>query len=379
MKVLHVITSINRGGAQNHLVDLIQGQIDAYGCQIACAYLKGDGYWSNGLKQLGASVIPLGLGRYGEIKPLLRLRTALRGFQPDLVHAHLGPAELYTRMALLGNPRWPLVISQHNEDRFYPGPGSAVLERWVVQRARCIIAISHSVGKFCAAHWPAPLSQRLQVIHHGINPAPYRSVSVGEVAALRRAWGVGRDAFLVGAVGQMIPRKGLDRLIEGFAAYAKANRESNAKLVLVGEGPLKSQLKRQVEDRGLGARVIWAGFREDIPVVMQALDLFVLNSISEGFGLVLLEAMSAGKPVIASAVSAIPEIVINAVTGILIPPRSPQALADALSFLAANPEIGKRYGEAGRIRVEQNFQLGDMLRKTMECYQMALDSRGLDR
>jgi len=372
MKVLHVITSINRGGAQNHLVDLIQGQIDAYGCQIACAYLKGDGYWSNGLKQLGASVIPLGLGRYGEIKPLLRLRTALRGFQPDLVHAHLGPAELYTRMALIGNARLPLIISQHNEDRFYPGPGYTVLERWVVKRARCIIAISHSVGKSCAAHWPDHLSQRLQVIHHGINPAPYRAVPAEKVAALRRAWGAGSNTLLVGAVARMVPEKAIDSLIDGFAVFTSANSESNAKLVLVGDGPLEPQLKRQVEERGLGARVVWAGFREDIPVVMQALDLFVLSSTSEGFGLVLLEAMSTGKPVIASAVSAIPEIVINEVTGILIPPRSPQALADALSFLAANPEIGKRYGEAGRLRVEQSFQLGDMLHKTMECYQRVL-------
>ena len=369
MKVLHVITSINRGGAQNHLVDLIQGQIDTYGCQVACVYLKGDGYWSDGLKQLGASVIPLELKRYGEIKPLLRLHHTLQAFKPDLVHAHLGPAELYTRMALIGNARLPLIISQHNEDRFYPGPGYTVLERWVVKRACCIIAISHSVGKFCAAHWPDPLSQRLQVIHHGINPAPYRAVPAGEVAALRRAWGVDSDTFLVGTVGQMIPRKGLDALIDGFAGHASANRASTARLVLVGEGPLEPQLKRQVEERGLGARVVWAGFREDIPVVMQALDLFVLSSTSEGFGLVLLEAMSAGKPVIASAVSAIPEIVIDEVTGILIPPRSPQALADALSFLATNPEIGKRYGEAGRVRVEQHFCFGNMVDKVMECYQ----------
>lgn len=372
MRVLHVITAINRGGAENHLMELIRAQVEVYGCEVACAYLKGDGYWRNALERLGVAVIPLGLNRYGEIKPLLRLRRTLQTFSPDLVHAHLAPAQLYTRAALIGHSKLPLVITQHNEDRFYRGLGHTLMERWVIRRACCIIAISHSVGKFCAVRWPDTVNRRLQVIHHGINSAPYHLVTAEEVAVLRRTWGVDSDALLVGVVAQMIPRKGLEGLIDGFAAYVHANGASNTKLVLVGMGPLERPLKRRVEAQGLGARVIWAGFREDIPVVMQALDIFVLNSISEGFGLVLLEAMSASRPVIASKVSAIPEIVSDGVTGILIPPRSPMALADALGFLAAHPEVRKRYGQAGRIRVEQHFQLVDMFHKTMECYHWVL-------
>lgn len=378
MIILHVITAINRGGAENHLIDLIRGQVEIYGCKVVCAYLKGDGYWRNALERLGVVVVPLGLRSYGEIKPLLRLRCTLQTFSPDLVHAHLAPAELYVRAALMGNSKLPLVITQHNEDRFYRGLGHALMERWVIRRACCIIAISQSVGKFCALRWPAKVNRRLRIIHHGINSTPYYLVTAEEVALVRRMWGVNSDALLVGAVAQMIPRKGLESFIDGFAAYTHANGVSNAKLVLVGAGPLEQSLRRRVEAQRLGARVIWAGFREDIPVVMHALDIFVLNSISEGFGLVLLEAMLAGRPVIASNICAIPEIVIDGVTGILVPPQSPMALADALCWLAAHPELRKRYGEAGKIRVQQHFQLGKMFHNTMACYQTALNSLGSD-
>ncbi len=368
------MTTMERGGAENHLLDLIQGQIATYGCEIACAYLKGDGYWSQALQHMGVKVVPLGLKRYGEVKPLLRLRQALGTFQPDLVHAHLGPAEMYTRVALLGNSRWPLVMTQHNEGRFYPGPGHVILGRWVTKRACAMIAVSHSVMKFLAERWPDHPGRRLQMIHHGLNPAPYGAVPAGEVAALRQAWGAGRDTLLVGAVARLIAGKGLEALVDGFAAYVQAHPASTAKLVLVGEGSLEPQLRRQVAEAGLGGRVIWAGFRDDIPVVMQALDVFVLNSISEGFGLVLLEAMAAGKPVIAAAVSAIPEIVIDQVTGLLIAPQSPPALMAALGVLESNPGLRQRFGEAGRVRVEQHFPLDLMVSKTVACYQDALMS-----
>src|SRR4030095_7545407 len=118
--ILHVITGIDRGGAENHLFDLVRHQ-RASGMAVTVAYLRGNGYWAAPLRALGAEVQPLGLRFYGELKPLVRLGWLLRRTEFDLVHAHLPPAELYVRLALLGINRQtvPVLITKHNEERFW--------------------------------------------------------------------------------------------------------------------------------------------------------------------------------------------------------------------------------------------------------------------
>ena len=137
MKVLHVITGIDRGGAENHLLDLVRHQ-RASGMEVVVAYLRGKGYWAATFRELGADVHDLGLKFYGDLRPLAKLRRIIKGAEFDLIHAHLPPAELYSRLALLGLGV-PLIISKHNEERFYDGPAQKVVGRWVGKRARCVI------------------------------------------------------------------------------------------------------------------------------------------------------------------------------------------------------------------------------------------------
>ena len=146
MKVLHVITGLNRGGAESHLVELVRHQC-ASGMDVSVAYFRGSGYWTARLEELGAKVHRLGFLFYGDPRPYLGLRRMLKSARFDLLHAHLPPAELYSRVALIGIARTslPLIVSKHNEAPFYNGPGQGVLCRWVARRAEWVIAISDAV------------------------------------------------------------------------------------------------------------------------------------------------------------------------------------------------------------------------------------------
>ena len=366
-RILHTITAIIRGGAENHLVSLVEEQLKK-GCKITVVSLKSDGYWCHFLESLGIQVIGLGLRYYGDIKPILQLRSIINTFNPDIIHAHLPPAELYTRIALLGisSTSIPLVISKHNDEKFYQGLGERLVGRWVAQRSSRMIAISDTVKtNQCIKYLDYP-SEKVATIYYGIDPIPYQNVSDEEIKKIRSLWSVTHETYLIGTVARLVPQKALHILLEGFSLYLKTSSKP-AKLVIVGAGILESDLKTQAIDLGIQEQVIWTGFREDIPLVMNALDIFALTSVYEGLGLVLLEAMLAGKAVVASNISAIPEVVSDGITGILFPSQNSVALAEAFKSLE-NKEVCLRFGNAGREKVKTNFTLDKMVVQTLAVY-----------
>lgn len=370
MRILHVITTINRGGAENHLASLVEGQARTH--KVSIAYLKGDGYWTSRFREMGASTVNLGMGFYGDPAPLLRLRSVIRAWSPDLLHAHLPPAELYARLALLGTSpeRLPMVISKHNDESFFKKPGHRLVGRWVARRAGRIIAISRAVGNYMRTQGMVDRPGKLATIHYGLDAECFAPKDAGQPDQIRSGWGVGSDEYLVGTVARLVPQKSLHVLLDGFARYlAQAKRP--ARLVMVGKGPLESELKSQAESLGLGDRIIWAGFREDIPSVMRSLDVFALTSSYEGFGLVLLEAMAAGRAVVGTRVSAIPEVVDHGKTGILVSPGDSMEVAEALLALE-DPATRGPMGAEGRIRASGCFSLERMLESTEDVYKAML-------
>jgi glycosyltransferase involved in cell wall biosynthesis len=365
MKVHHVITTLNRGGAENHLLRLVEEQVRR-GLSVGVSYLKGDGYWMPALEEMGVRVRRLGLTRYGETIPAFRLRRTLAEERPDLVHAHMPPAELYARVALMGRGRIPLVVSKHNDEPFFRGPGADLVARLCARRARRIIAISGAVKRYVESKGIAPAG-KVDVIHYGLDLGPGSAGS----EAIRRGWGVPADGMLIGTVARLVPQKALHVLLEAFRAFSDRAGDGS-RLAIVGRGPLESSLARKAGELGLGGKVIWAGFREDIPAVMAAFDVFALSSDYEGFGLVLLEAMAAGRPVVATRVSAIPEVVTDGVTGLLIPRGDASAMAEA--FLRLRDKTWREsLGEAGRKRVISEFNQAAMAEKTLDLYRQALE------
>jgi glycosyltransferase involved in cell wall biosynthesis len=365
MKVLHVATTNARGGAENHLADLIAGQL-ARGLEVQCAFLKGDGYWTETFEAQECKVHNLGMRAYGDPRPVATLKRILSGFGPDIVHAHLPPAELYMRLALMGRTE-PLVISKHNDQTFYRGNVDIFVERWCAARATTVICISQAVQRFFAARWSGDLGRRLSVLRYGLDPAPYTLVDDQARAALRHEWGVSPEALLFGTVARLVPQKSLHTLITAFSHFRKRRPDVEARLVMVGRGPLEASLRSLAEQLGVSNEIIWAGFRTDIPVVMNAMDVFVLSSIFEGFGLVLLEAMAASRPIVATRVSAIPEVVGDGGAGVLVRPETPDDMAMAMIDILS-PDRRRDMGQLGLQRVQEHFRLDDMIDATVKIY-----------
>jgi glycosyltransferase involved in cell wall biosynthesis len=370
-RVLHVITGIERGGAENHLAELAFGQVAA-GWEVAVAYLKGDPYWGAALAERGVAVEPLGLRFYGDPVALARLRRLVRRFRPDVVHAHLQPAEVYARLALPGRGGPRFVISKHNNGRFFDGNAALALAaaRWVGRRADAIIGISEAVRTRVVNEALAREPGRVRTVHYGVDAEPYRAPDPEGVRRLREAWGAREGTVLFGTAARMVPVKSLETLLEGFALLRRRRPDADTRLVLVGAGPLQPSLRERAGALGIGDACVWAGFREDMPRVMGALDVFALTSLSEGFGLVLIEAMAAGKPVLSTRVGATPEIVVPGRTGHLVPPREPGELARAMEA-CLDPAVRGAYGSAGRER-SLGFTLDRMVAATLRVYEGVL-------
>ena len=175
--VLHVITGIDRGGAENHLFDLVRHQ-RASGMAVTVAYLRGNGYWAAPLRALGVEVHALGLRCYGDPRPLIRLRRVISGAELDLVHAHLPPAELYCRFALLGISveRLPMIVTKHIDEPFCKLPGHLQIGRWVARRAARVIAISKAVRTYLTDFYLRLPPEQVVTIYYSLDAAPYLAV-----------------------------------------------------------------------------------------------------------------------------------------------------------------------------------------------------------
>jgi len=360
--VLHVITSIEPGGAEHHLLSLAKAQVES-GDQVLVAYMRNTLRNLEGqFKDAGVTLFPMGLTWYGQLSPVLSLRSLIQSKNPNVVHAHLPPAELYTRIAMLGVNGNAFIISKHNDERFAPVPLSANLARWVAKRAAAVICISHAVEKF----WQQKkvISEtRSSVVHYGITQMAQTTEDT-----FKDMLSIKSNDVLFGFVGRLVPQKSLDSLLRAFSLLAV----SNARLVIVGDGPLRAKLQDIAIELEISNQVAFTGYRSDIQKVMTGLDVFVLSSNYEGFGLVLLEAMRAGKPVLATEVSAIPEVVDNETTGILVPPKNPEMMAKAMKRFMTK-ETRWRMGNAGKIRAREQFGMSRMVKETQEVYERALD------
>jgi glycosyltransferase involved in cell wall biosynthesis len=174
---------------------------------------------------------------------------------------------------------------------------------------------------------------------------------------VRRSLGAGEEHVLVGQIGDVIPRKGLLYLVRALPAILA--EAPNVRLLVVGDvknsADYMAQIKREARELGVADAIHWAGHRRDIPDLLAAIDVAVLASLEESLGLSLLEAMAAGRPVVASRVGGIPDVVADGETGILVPPESPPALGDAVKRLACDAVLRRQLGQAGRQRVATQF------------------------
>jgi glycosyltransferase involved in cell wall biosynthesis len=363
--VLQLITSLERGGAENHLLALLT-HADRSGFDFEVAVLSGEGELVAVFHQAGIPVHLLRARNRVDPLALRKLTTLLREGGFDILHSHLFRADIFAALAVgqLGD-RAPLLVStRHNDDRFFLNPFVGLVHYAVSARQDLIIAISDHIARFTVARGVRHPS-RVRRVYHGIEPPVTRSLE-REGRQIRQDLGVAPADFLVGNVGRLARQKGQRHLVTAMPLLLE--RVPNAHAVIAGSGDLEDYLRDLSLEAGVADRVHVLGPRLDVPALMHAMDVFVMPSIWEGFGLVLLEAMAAGRPIVASRVATIPEVVLDGETGLLVPAGDPVALAEALAQLAHDPDFARTLGEAGRQRLRQHFSLEKMVGDTELLY-----------
>ena len=335
-RVLHVLRTAGVSGAENHLA-LLTESLAAQGwassvliCTPRPADLRGFA------RRLASSCERVTLVRMRfdlSLRILLRLAHVMTSGRYDLVHTHLVHADWHAGLVTLLTRRTPVLSTKHNPDPFRTRRTFRALEALWLRRCAGSIAISESLAGFIE-HWS------------GIRPVV---VPYGWPASAPTAKDADDPIRNLIAVGRLEPQKGFDVLIEAIALCH--DRGHDVRLRIVGEGSQRGALEGLIRRHGLTDRVELVGQRPDVAALMQASDVFVHAARWEGFGIVLLEAMSAQLPIVATRVAAIPEIVLDGVTGLLVSPDDPEDLAGSLARLMQDPQLATTLGRAGNERL----------------------------
>ena len=360
MRVVHVHRISGIGGSERHLLALLPA-LRAHGIEPSFVGLDdSQGAPEPFYAALEAAGVPFArVSARFDLDPRLpfRIARAARPFRAELVHTHLVHADVHGAAAsvLL---RVPLVSTKHNDDPFRTGPFRYV-ERLLARRARRIVAITESLARFNIDRVGIPRA-KLVVVHYGLDELP-------------PPWGANPrlelpdGARVLLALGRLVPQKGLD---VGVRALPEVRRtHPDAVLVVAGEGPERDALQNLAAELGVADALLLPGRAGDVAALLEQAELLLHPSRWEGFGLVLLEAMLASKPVVATRVSSIPEIVADGETGLLVPPEDATALAAALVRVLDDPGS---LGEAGRARALGQFSAEAMARKTAAVYAEAI-------
>ena len=300
MRVVHVITTVEMGGAENQLMTLCEYQ-KKEGISVEIVYLKGRPELKGRIEKLGIILHDLSRFRFG-INQISALKKIISP-KGTIVHAHLPRAELICAVVKPKN----LVITRHNSEAFFPSfPGnlSKILSRFVCSRAKFGIAISHSVHKYLLEYDEIPKLFPIEVIYYGFSDVLHSNIQNDE--DLRKELAIDNDVKIVGSVGRLVAQKDYRTTLEAFAIVAK--KMPKVVFISIGEGNLQDELRELADSLSIKDKVIWLGRKDNIYQYLHFFDCFILSSIYEGFGLVLLEAASYNLPIVASNVSAVPEV-----------------------------------------------------------------------
>ena len=383
MKVLYVNHTAEISGGERSLLDLLGGLPEGVLRHAACP--RGELYGA--LEQLGVSASPI-TGTSGSLRlhPLhtpralaemalaaAQLRGVARRQRSEIVHANSLRAGI---LAGLARPRAGTVV--HVRDCLPPGAASGATLRLIGATATAVVANSRYTAESLGSGVPA---ERVHVIHNGIDVGRWDPARIDRERARAALGTAGTRALLLGVVAQLTPWKGQDTAVQALGVLR--SQGIDAHLLLVGSAKFRSsaarydsqayvqRLRRLVTAGGLEDRVSWLGEREDVASVMRALDLVLVPSWEEPFGRVVLEALALQVPVIATDSGGPREIITEGREGLLRPPRSPEAWAEAIRALADDARARERMGRLGRARVQEAFTLQQHAAALVEIYERA--------
>jgi len=357
MRIVHIDPERSFSGGEVQVFLLMEGlRQSGHECSLACVP---GGAPEREAQRRGFETYAIPMRSDLDLLAVPRLRRAIGDANADLVHLHTGRANWLGGMAarLAGRP----AISTRRMDRRVKRNWRT---RWIYgSLVRHTAAISPAVER--RLHDAGVPTDRTRLIWSSVDPDALEARRSRE--SVRAEFGVGPNEVLLLAAGALVPRKGLDVLLEALPRLS-----ANVRLWIAGGGPEREALEARAAATESEGRVSFLGRRDDLPDLLGACDLFVMPSRAEGLGIAALEAMTAGRAVVASRVGGLGELVVDGVNGTLVPPDDVDALSAALSELCDDRDLRARYGEAGPDRVADGFLAEQMVNAYEELYREVL-------
>lgn len=366
-EILEAISEAVGGGAK-HVYDLVCQLQGEFSFSVAC---PDNGPYFNRFKDLGVPVFKIPFTALS-LRSFFRLRTVMQRSGIELVHVHGRKAGLYGRLACLFAGT-PVVYSFHG--LHYQKHGvllrtlSVEVERALSKRTDRFINVSSSERQACLALGLLD-AERSLVVCNGIDWQSFDALTV-DARRVKADLGFDPGDVIVGQIAKFDVQKAQDDLAAAIPLVIE--KCPSAKFLFVGDGALRPQIEAQVRRLGVDRQVVFTGYRDDVARLLKAMDVIALPSRWEGLPLVLLEAMACRKPIVASRVTGNIDVVVDGVTGFLVPSGAPQALAERIVLLLQDAHLCDELGRRGRERVEQEFSLAQMVAHMRSVYQDLLD------
>jgi glycosyltransferase involved in cell wall biosynthesis len=362
--LLFALTSPVRGGVEEVVLALLQ-RLDPGEFRLALAAPQAllDSF-SDELHGVSVDTEPVQADSWGRRREVARLSAFIGRVRPHVVNPHL------FRSTLVAAPvaKWhgATVVETYHGREGWRGSllrGGFVPDRVVSRFVDRVIAVSEAARSFLISG-KGYAAEKVVVVPNGRDLSTFRPGAGRD--AVRKELGLDRAVPLVGVVGRLEPQKGHAYLLEAWPSVLA--EFPDARLLIVGDGSLRSRLQTRAHELAVADRIIFAGFRADVPRVLDAIDVLCLPSLYEGMPLTAIEASAMARPVVATNVDGTPEVVRDGHSGRLVPPADPAALARALCDVLRDPEQARRMGQAGRELVLERFDLGRQVEATARVY-----------
>ena len=366
IKLVHCIASFESGGTELNLMRTLE-RLDPTRFDISILVLKDRGELRERFLRLGFPIVEF---RFPTLLSFSALRNAtaalrwLREQRPDIVHSH----DRYTNTFVTPCARLagvPFVITSRRWWTAMPRPIYRIGNQFAYRIADCVIANSQATARLMAQDEGIGAS-KIEILPNFLSEEAFQDLDDAARAQARRRFGIPDGALAISAVTMFRPEKDLETLIRALALLK--GDAKRAHLLLIGSGPTEADLRRVAAECGVADRIHFAGYHTSPPNPHVYGDISVLCSLHEGFPNSVIEAMAAARPVVATEVGGIPDAVDAEVTGLLVPPHSPEFLASALCRLIRDPQLSVEMGKRGRVKARALFGADKVLHKLNEIY-----------
>ncbi|HEV2382531.1 MAG TPA: glycosyltransferase family 4 protein [Terriglobia bacterium] len=366
--ILHTIETAGPGGAETILLNLAS-HLDSRRFR-SVVLLPGSGWLHSQLQEAGVPAYVVRSNFWYDFRLPRAIAALARREKADLIHSHLPDQNFYSSLVGRLMDR-QVVVTYHGSQQLSKADGlKCTLKLQIVRRAASAVVVVSDYLKEALEKAGFP-SKKIVRIYNGIECGRFALPSQGN---LRAELGCSNGTKLIGMVANVRDSKGYEHFVR--AAQLVAMSMPQARFVAIGDvhSSTSSSLVSLRRELGLESRLSFVGFRSDVDRVLADLDVFVLSSISEGFSLATIEAMAAGKPVVVTRSGGPEEIVKDRVTGLLVPPADPPALAASICELLNDPALASALGQCAQAMVRNRFSLSEMIREYTRVYERCLSS-----